>query len=91
MRMIKFLDSFRDSNNSHVAYIGERAIRYAHGPLGRNHTRCMGGVRVDPPETELLARSQAIKELMEVRDGLNHLPGYTRDELVSLIEFLCTF
>ena len=91
MRMIKFLGSFCDSDNSHVAYIGERASRYAHGPLGRNHTRCIGGMRVDPPETDLLARSQAIKELIDARDGIVDLPGYTRDEIITSIEFLSTF
>ena len=53
--------------------------------------RCLKDVGVETPTTYLLARSMAIRELLDVRDGINTLPGYTHDDVVSTIEYLCTY
>ena len=90
-RVSKFLDAFRTSSNSHVLYIGARADLYAHGHIGRNRTRCLEDVGVETPTTDLLARSMAITELLDIRDGIKALPGYTHDDVVSTIEYLCTY
>ena len=89
-RMSKLLATFRNSRNSHVAYIGVRASYYSHGPIGRNHTRCHGSVGVDEPGPDLLARSQVIRELSDVRDGLTTLSGFTPEDISLSIDYLCT-
>ena len=89
-RISKFLATFQNSRNSHVAYIGVRASYYAHGPIGRNHTRCRGNVGVDEPGLDLLARSHVIRELLDVRDGLDTLSGFTHEDISLSIDYLCT-
>ena len=88
-RVSNFLDSFIHSRNTHVSYIGARARWYSHGPLGRNFTRCQADVSVAEPVADLLVRSQAIRELIDVRDGISELPGLTHEEIQSVIESLC--
>ena len=90
-RMSKFLVTFRDSCNSHVSYIGARAQYYSHGPVGRNRTRCRDNMGVDTVTVDLRARSQVISELIDVRDGLKLIPGYTRDETIEFLDHVCTY
>ena len=90
-RISKFLDTFRTSNNSHVFYIGARSDLYAHGHIGRNRTRCLKDVGVETPMADLLARSALIRDLLDVRDGIKVLHGYTHDDVESTIEYLCTY
>ena len=90
-RVSKFLDSFNDSVNSRVSYIGYRAKFFAHGVLGRNYTRCRERAGVDLTPTDLLARAHAIQELMDIRDGLLVLPGTCHEDIGSAIDFLCCY
>ena len=80
-RVSKFLDSFNDSVNSRVSYIGYRAKFFAHGVLGRNLTRCRESAEVDLTPTDLLARAHAIQELMDIRDGLLVLPSTCHEDI----------
>ena len=88
-RVSNFLDSFRDSSNTHVAYIGARACHFSHGALGRNTVRCRAHVSVAEPAVDLLARSRAICELVDVRDGVRELPGFTKEEMLNFIDIYC--
>ena len=88
-RVSNFLDSFMRSRNAHVSYIGSRARYYSHGPLGRNFTRCQVDVDIVEPVTDVAARSQAIRELLNVRDGISVLPGLTHDDVRDVIESMC--
>ena len=87
-RVSKFIQSFLVSGNSHVLLIGERARRTATGALGRNWVRCAAAA-VPAPCADLLARAQGIRELLDVRDGITFLPGFTKDDTVLVITDLC--
>ena len=41
------------------------------------------------PVTDVAARSQAIRELLNVRDGISILPGLTHDDVRDVIESMC--
>ena len=58
-------------------------------PTLRNSVRCRHHVGVAEPSAEQLARSQAIRELLDVRDGVCELPGLTRDEIVCVVNNYC--
>ena len=90
-RVSKFLVSFTGSVNSHVSYIGERAKLFSHGALGRNYTRCRRNAGVDPAPADLVARSQTIRELNDIRSGIFVLPGVSHDEIESAIDYLCCY
>ena len=90
-RVAKFLVSFTDSDNSRVSYIGERVKLYSHGALGRNYTRCRGNPRIEKAPSDLLARAQAIRELIDIRSGILTLPGADYDDVQSAIDFLCCY
>ena len=88
-RVSRFLVSFSESSNVHVAFIGARAKYYSHGALGRNHTRCEDDVAIAGPDTDLLARCHVIRELLGVRDGLLTLAGARPDDIEFTIDYLC--
>ena len=88
-RISNFLVSFTASDNSRVFYIGERAKSYSHGALGRNYTRCRGREDAESFSTDLVARAFAIRELMDVRDGISVLPGMSPDDIESMIDSIC--
>ena len=90
-RVNKFLVSFLSSSNDHVLFIGERANRHSYSALGRNFTRCEEGVALASPSADLTARCQAIREMLEIRDGLSFLDGVTFEEIDYLIELLCCY
>ena len=90
-RISKFLVSFNASDNSRVSYIGERAKSYSHGALGRNYTRCRINAGVEPTPPDLLARAHAIRELMDVRDGLLVLPSVLFGDTECIINSLCCY
>ena len=88
-RVEKFILSFKESLNSHVSYIAKRAEIFSHGALGRNNIRCKRTAIIGPPRTDLVARSQTITELMDIRDGLLSIPGIQYDEIVTALNYLC--
>ena len=90
-RLNKFLVSFLSSSNDHVLFIGERAKCHSYSALGRNFTRCEEGVALASPSADLTARCQAIREMLEIRDGLSFLDGVTIEEINYMLEILCCY
>ena len=90
-RINKFLVSFSVSSNAHVAFIGERAKCYSHGALGRNFTRCESAVVIAGPSMDLATRCHAIRELLDVRDGVLVLAGTTPEDIELGIDSLCCY
>ena len=88
-RVSKFVNSIVESENEHLAFIGERAKSYSHGSLGRNYRRCMDKTVNDRQNPELLSIAQSICELLEVRDGQRVIPGLSRLDVHEMIEYLC--
>ena len=90
-RVSKFLGSFQTSKNKHVNFLGMRARVCTYGSLGRNYVRLMNEVAHTDPSAELLARSQMIKDLIDVRDGISFVNGLSYDEVNDMVNYLCTF
>ena len=88
-RVFKFISSFLSSNNEHVLLIGERARFCAVGALGRNWARRAMAVTAAPPCADSLASTQAIQELLDVRDGVTSMPDFSNDEITLLIDYMC--
>ena len=102
-RVKKFLYTFTSSENMHVLFIGERALRNTIGALGRNRARIEISSNVSksnsdqitsPTEgvselTDLLDNARQIRELIDARDGITELSGFTYDEISSIIQDLC--
>ena len=79
------------SVNPHIRYIGQRAMYYTHGPLGRNYTRCNAMQPAENnAEPELLATAQSIRELLEVRDRIKCIPNMSLLDVSVMIVNLCT-
>ena len=89
-RIKKFVSSFLNSKNHKIRFIGEMAMEYSYGPLGRNCTRInsLNNVDIDV-DSNLICDAKAITDLIDVRDGLKCLPGLDRDDVELLIEELC--
>ena len=90
-RVGKFLDSFQTSKNKHVNFLGMRACVCTYGSLGRNYVRLLNNEAQSNPCAELLAKSQMIKELVDVRDKLSCVDGMSFDEVSDMIDYLCTY
>ena len=87
----------------HVLFIGERALRNTIGALSRNRARIEISSNVSksnsdqitsPAEgvselTDLLDNARQIRELIDARDGITELSGFTYDEISSIIQDLC--
>ncbi len=87
-RIKKFVSSFMNSKNRKIRFIGEMAMEYSYGPLGRNYTiiNSLNNVDID---VDLICDAKAITDLIDVRDGLKCLPGLDRDDVELLIEEIC--
>ena len=89
-RVVKFTEAFLTSHNQHVLLIANRARYNTFGALGRNMTRCeSAGGLVPPSDAALVARAQSIRELIDVRDGLSDLEGFSHDEVKAVLRGLC--
>ena len=88
-RVSKFVQSFVHSNNTSVVFIGALARYSSSGALGRNYTRCQNSACLEIPDTDLLARSHCIRELLDVRDGVIDIPGLDIDEVLTTINEIC--
>ena len=102
-RVKKFLYTFTSTENMHVLLIGERALRNTIGALGRNRARIEISSNVSksnsdqitsPTEgvselTDLLDNARQIRELIDARDGITELSGFTYGEMSSIIQDLC--
>ena len=84
-RISKFIQSFLGSSNTSVVLIGETARHRCSGALGRNYTRCRENDGIETSDTDLLARSHSIRDLLDVRDGVMDLPGFDIDEVLLTI------
>ena len=88
-RVSKFVQSFVRSKNTSVVFIGALARYSSSGALGRNYTRCQNSACLEIPDTDLLARSHCIRELLDVRDGVIDIPGLDIDEVLTTINEIC--
>ena len=88
-RVSKFVQSFVRSNNTSVVFIGALARYSSSGALGRNYTRCQNSACLEIPDTDLVARSHCIRELLDVRDGVIDIPGLDIDEVFTTINGIC--
>ena len=88
-RVSKFVQSFVRSNNTSVVFIGALARYSSSDALGRNYTRCQNSAYLEIPDTDLLTRSQCIRELLDVRDGVIDIPGLDIDEVFTTINEIC--
>ena len=89
-RIEKFVATFLKSDNFHVKYIGERARRHTAGALGRNYSRCLIPQDFQSVAADRLARAQAVRELIDARDGICDNTVYAHDDIVMCIEDLCS-
>ena len=83
----------------HVLFIGERAFRTTIGALGRNRARIEISSNVSKSNsdqitsptkgvselTDLLHNARQIRELIDARDGITELSGFTYGEISSII------
>ena len=100
VRVLKFILSFINSKNHHIAFIGKRALQFTTGALGRNRARCeltygslvpqADAVRTSNAQSpELWATAQSIRELIDARDNIVSLHGFTYDDMCHMITSLC--
>ena len=89
-RVSKFVGSFINSQNEHLQFLGEMARHNSIGALGRNYTRCRAVTDSVPPEPDLVVTAQAVRELLDVRDGVMDMPGFDIVELNTAINDLCS-
>ena len=87
-RVCKFIETFMTSENSRVAFIGERAKVCAFGTLGRNLYKCTTKDD-DNSDMDLLAKSSAIRDLIEVLGGTKSVEGMSVSDVGVIIEDLC--
>ena len=88
-RVSKFVQYFVRSNNTSVVFIGALARNSSSGALGRNYTRCQNSACLEIPDTDLLARSHCIRELLDMGDGVIDIPGLDIDEVLTTINEIC--
>ena len=87
----------------HVRFVGERALGNIIGALGRNRARIEISSNVSksnyaqitsPAEDvseimDLLGNARQIRELIDARDGITELIGFTYGEISLMIQDLC--
>ena len=87
----------------HVRFVGERALGNIIGALGRNRARIEISSNVSksnyaqitsPVEDvseimDLLGNARQIRELIDARDGITELNGFTYGEISLMIQDLC--
>ena len=78
-----------NNNNTSVVFIGALARYSSSGALGRNYTRCQDSACLEISDTDLLARSHWIRELLDVHDGVIDIPGLDIDEVLTTINEIC--
>ena len=89
-RVSKFVNAFQNSDNKQVRFLGLRARFYTFGALGRNYVRLQKKLPEQVLPTDLLAKSQMINELVDVRDNMKNINVLQRKDVVSMIDYLCT-
>ena len=91
-RVKKFAHSFITSQNEKIRFIGEMAMLYSYGPLGRNFVK-IEALNNDTcnlnADVKLTCTAKAISDLLNVRDGSRCLPGLDRNDVEFFIEDLC--
>ena len=91
-RVKKFANSFITSQNEKIRFIGEMAMLYSYGPLGRNFVK-IETLNNDTcnlnADVKLTCTAKAISDLLDVRDGSRFLPGLDRNDVEFFIEDLC--
>ena len=73
-------------------FIGEMALLYSYGPLGRNFVKIENmNINNLDNDVDLTCTAKAISDLLDVRDGLRLLPGLDRNYVEILIEDMCCY
>ena len=85
------------STNSAVQYIAWRSATNTTGALGRNraylciHRNLSGDPALDGHDAEVKARVTQIHELLPVRDGLDCICEFTKNDTEKFLGHICTF
>ena len=92
-RVLKFVDAFMTSKNTHVYFIGQLARYTSAGALGRNYTRCIllpnfQDVQ-DCGDTDTLTAVKSILEFVNAQDNILELPVYDKNDIELCIDDLC--
>ena len=90
-RLSKFVDSFKVSQNTHVALLGNRACFTTTGALGRNMVRCAAWRKQNDYsfEQEDYAIAECIRDLISTRENSHCLYGFSDTEIDTMISSLC--
>ena len=98
VRVSKFMPSFVRSHNQHVLLIGEKARHCTNGTLGRNWAKCVASRGPVPhsdtfvlPDSSVHASAICVCELLDVRDRLVEIPGFTHADVNMIISDMSTY
>ena len=103
-RFCKFVDLMLTSCNAIVRHFVRRAINSAQSPIGRNiavirhrYAICVVDINVKhvhrqypSSQPELSGTARCILELLCVSNNETYLPGFTKSEVDTMINALCT-
>ena len=101
-RWIQFYKCMLSSENEKVSYIARRSIENSIGCLGKNkiHIRSkfdlvnindMSRIPKEPINSNDYARSQMIKELLDVKEGNSHISLFHNEDLQDTLNYFCTY
>ena len=100
----KFVDLMLTSRNTIVNHFVRRAINSAQSPIGRNiavirhrYAICVIDINVNHihrqyplSQPELSGTARCIMELLCISNNENDLPGFTKSDVDTMIDALCT-
>ena len=91
-RVKRFIQTLHDCKNDSVNYIAMRAEVSTVGPLGKNIAllKICPSVDQGDPAVGVSARIALIRELIQLRDGLDQLDVLDRGELQEILKYACT-
>jgi hypothetical protein len=90
-RVKKFIESFINSSNVHVSFIGSLAKMYCRGALGRNFIRLFNNENLDEMvDVNTMSRAKLIRDCLDVRDGISVMEGFGLEDMNFMIHFVCT-
>ena len=96
-RVSQLLNTMMSSTNPAVQYIAWRSTTNTTGALGRNraylciHRNLSGDSALDGHDAEVNSRISQIHELLRVRDGLDRICEFTKDDTEEFLGHISTF
>ena len=101
-RWIQFYKRMLSSENEKVSYIARRSLENSIGCLGKSriHIRSkfdlinindMSRIPKEPINSNDYARSQMIKELLDVKEGNLHISFFHNEDLQDTLYYFCTY